>query len=42
MKKPKKLINIIDLLGREIPLRKNAVLLFVYQDGTVEQLFEIE
>jgi len=42
MKKPKKLINIIDLLSHEIPLRKNAVLLFVYQDGTVEQLFEIE
>ena len=29
--------KIVDVLGREIPFRKNTLLLFIYKDGTVER-----
>ena len=34
--------KIIDVLGREVPFRKNTLLIFIYKDGTVERkiLFE--
>ena len=38
----KKLLKITDLNGRETPFRKNTVLLFIYEDGTVERVFEEE
>ncbi|MFN5910922.1 MAG: LamG domain-containing protein [Bacteroidota bacterium] len=38
----KKLLKITDLNGRETPFRKNTVLLFIYEDGMVERVFEEE
>ena len=38
----KKLVKITDLNGKETPFRKNTVLLFIYEDGTVERLFDME
>jgi hypothetical protein len=38
----KKLLKITDLNGKETTLRKNTVLLFIYEDGTVERIFEAE
>jgi hypothetical protein len=38
----KKLIKITDLNGKETTFRKNTVLLFIYEDGTVERAFEGE
>jgi hypothetical protein len=34
--------KIVDVLGREVPFRKNTLLIFIYKDGTVERriLFE--
>jgi hypothetical protein len=29
--------KIVDVLGREVPLRKNTLLLFIYKDGTIER-----
>jgi hypothetical protein len=29
--------KIVDVLGREIPFRKNTLLLFIYKDGTVKR-----
>ena len=38
----KKLVNITDLNGKIIPRRKNTVMLFIYEDGTVERVVEME
>ncbi len=38
----KKLIQITDLSGKETPFRKNTVLLFIYEDGTVERVYVTE
>jgi hypothetical protein len=38
----KKLIQISDLSGKETPFRKNTVLLFIYEDGTVERVYVTE
>jgi hypothetical protein len=38
----KKLIKITDLNGKVIPRRKNTLMLFIYEDGTVERVVEIE
>ena len=38
-KKPKK---IIDLLGQEIPIRKNTPMFYIYDDGTFEKKVIIE
>jgi hypothetical protein len=38
----KKLAKITDLNGRETPFRKNTVLLFIYEDGTVERAYVTE
>jgi hypothetical protein len=38
----KKLLKITDLNGKETPFRKNTVLLFIYEDGTVERVFVTE
>jgi hypothetical protein len=38
----KKLLKITDLNGKETPYRKNTVLLFVYEDGTIERIYELD
>jgi len=38
----KKLAKITDLNGKETPFKKNTVLLFVYEDGTIERIYEAE
>ncbi len=38
----KKLIKITDLNGKIIPRRKNTLMLFIYEDGTVERVVEME
>jgi hypothetical protein len=38
----KKLLKITDLNGKETPFKKNTVLLFIYEDGTVERVYEAE
>jgi hypothetical protein len=38
----KKLVKITDLNGKETPYRKNTVLLFIYEDGTVERAYVTE
>ena len=38
----KTLVKIIDLNGKIIQRRKNTVMLFIYEDGTVERVVEIE
>ena len=38
----KKLVSITDLNGKIIPRRKNTLMLFIYEDGTVERVVEIE
>jgi len=38
----KKLVKITDLNGKIIPRRKNTLMLFIYEDGTVERVVEIE
>ena len=36
------LVKITDLNGKTIPRRKNTVMLFIYEDGTVERVVEME
>ena len=38
----KKLVKITDLNGKTIPRRKNTLMLFIYEDGTVERVVEME
>jgi hypothetical protein len=38
----KKLLRITDLNGRQVPFRKNELLLFIYEDGTIERVFSEE
>ena len=38
----KKLLKITDLNGKIIPRRKNTLMLFIYEDGTVERVVEME
>jgi hypothetical protein len=38
----KKLVKITDLNGKTIPRRKNTLMLFIYEDGTVERVLEME
>jgi hypothetical protein len=38
----KKLVKITDLNGKIIPRRKNTLMLFIYEDGTVERVVEIQ
>ena len=38
----KQLVKITDLNGKETPFKKNTVLLFIYDDGTVERVFELD
>jgi len=38
----KKLVKITDLNGKIIPRRKNTLMLFIYEDGTIERVVEME
>jgi hypothetical protein len=38
----RKLIKITDILGREVNLRKNELMLYIFDDGTVEKRIIIE
>jgi hypothetical protein len=38
----KKLLKITDLNGKETAFKKNTVLFFIYEDGTVERVYEVE
>ncbi len=38
----KKLVKITDLNGKVIPRRKNTLMLFIYEDGTIERVVEME
>ena len=38
----KKLVKVIDLLGRELNEEKNRILFYLYSDGTVEKKIIIE
>jgi Concanavalin A-like lectin/glucanases superfamily len=38
----KKLLKITDLNGKSIPLLKNTLMLFIYEDGSVERVVEME
>jgi hypothetical protein len=38
----KKLVKIVDVLGRENQGDKNMVLFYIYEDGTIEKKFILE
>ncbi len=38
----KKLVKITDLNGKETPFKKNSILLFIYEDGTVERVYSAD
>ena len=37
----KELVKIVDLLGRETPFKPNTPLIFIYSDGTMERVMEV-
>lgn len=39
---PKKLVKIMDLMGRESEVKPNTVLIYVYSDGTSNKVFQFE
>lgn len=38
----KKLVKVVDLLGRETEIKSNTTLIYVYNDGTMEKVFKVE
>ena len=38
----KKLIKVVDVLGREVSINSNQTLLFIYEDGTIEKRYIID
>jgi hypothetical protein len=38
----KKLVKITDLNGKETPFKRNTILLFIYEDGTVERVYSAD
>jgi hypothetical protein len=38
---PKQLLKIVDLMGRETPYKPNTVLIYVYDDGSIEKVFKM-
>lgn len=40
--KPKKIVRIVDVLGRESKPKPNVPLFYIYNDGTVEKRFVVE
>ena len=39
---PKQIIKIVDALGRATPFKPNTLLIYVYDDGSIEKVFTIE
>ena len=37
--KSRKLIKVIDILGRETNVLKNTILFYIYDDGTIEKKY---
>ena len=35
----KKLVKVVDMLGRETSISSNKVLFFIYEDGTIEKSY---
>ena len=38
----KKLIKVVDVLGRETSINSNQTLFFIYEDGTIEKRYIID
>ena len=38
----KKLIKVVDILGRETSINSNQTLFFIYEDGTIEKRYIID
>ena len=38
----KKLIQILDMMGRETSYKPNTPLIYVYDDGSIEKVFSVE
>ena len=38
----KKLIKVVDVLGRETSINSNETLFFIYEDGTIEKRYIID
>ena len=38
----KKLVKVVDLLGRETLINSNQTLFFIYEDGTIEKRYIID
>lgn len=38
----RKVIKVVDLLGREIDIRPNTILIYVFSDGTKEMVYHVE
>ena len=38
----KKLVKVVNLLGRETSINSNQTLFFIYEDGSIEKKFVIE
>ncbi|MDG1656944.1 MAG: hypothetical protein P8H56_00030, partial [Crocinitomicaceae bacterium] len=38
----KELVKIVDFLGRETEFKKNTPLIFIYSDGTMKRVMEVE
>ena len=41
MKKEKKLIKVIDSLGRETQKKENQALFYIYENGIIEKKYEL-
>jgi hypothetical protein len=41
-KNSKRLIKIVDVLGRETSINSNQTLFFIYEDGTIEKRYIIK
>jgi hypothetical protein len=39
---PKKCVKIIDYMGQETPFKHNTLLIYVYDDGSIERVFSVE
>ena len=39
---PKELVKIVDALGRETAFKPNTLLIYVYDDGSIEMVFRVE
>lgn len=39
---PAELVKVVDLLGRETPIRPNIPLIYIYSDGSIKRVFKLE